>query len=64
MTLPELGKLGDLDFDQILKIDPLMTPYPPKCQFNPPMRKKIFRATFQNFFTLQTFIGPSYNTLW
>ena len=29
MTLPEPGKLGDLDFDQILKIDPLMTPLPP-----------------------------------
>jgi hypothetical protein len=61
MTLIELGKLTDLDFDQNFENWPPIDPLPPKWQFNPPMRKIFFRGTFQNFFTLQAFIGPSYN---
>ena len=65
MTLPELGKLGDLDFDQNFKNwPPNDPPTPLNVNLTPLWEKMFFRAIFQNFFTLQTFIGPSYNTLW
>ena len=59
MTLSELGKLADLNFDGFENWPPTfpyvnLTPY----------EEFFFCATFQNFFTLQTFIGPNYNTLW
>ena len=57
---------ADLDFDQNFENWPHIDPSSPPNVNLTPYEEFFLCGTFQNFFTLQTFIGPSYNlsTTW